>query len=62
MANTSSSYECQFDDDYDYGFAFPANEPPADLVALFNMIGEKSRGDHSEVDFHHVCFGFDSHN
>ncbi|KAL4563176.1 hypothetical protein LXL04_027212 [Taraxacum kok-saghyz] len=56
MANTSSSYECQFYDDYDYGFAFPANEPPADLVALFNMIGEKSRGDHSEVDFHHVCF------
>lgn len=56
MANNSSSYGSQFDDDYCYGFALHANDDePVDIVSLVNMVGEKSRGDHSENELPDPC-------
>ncbi|CAI9292704.1 unnamed protein product [Lactuca saligna] len=61
MANCSYSYVYQFDGDDGYGFASPANDDePVDLVSLFNTIGEKSRGDHSEVAKTRVCVSLNS--
>lgn len=52
MITSPSSFQWQFDnddDDINFNLTTAIDDDPVDFESLFNTIGDKSRGDYTEV-------------